>query len=64
MTNGEKWWQANWSEELTIVSLLSIALIAIFFLADTAKDVCLTIAGGLIGYLTRASKKEGNNGQS
>lgn len=45
------------AEELTIVSLVTIALVSLFLLGPEAKEITIAIAAGLIGYL-KGTKKE------
>ena len=47
------WWIISISEELTILSLLAIAVGAIVFLGIESKEVVSAIGGGLVGYLAR-----------
>lgn len=45
------------AEELTIVSLVTIALVSLFLLGVESKEIVIAIAAGLIGYL-KGTKKE------
>ena len=48
-----EWWKKSVSEELTIISLLLIALCAMWVLGEGGKEAVSAIGGGLIGYLVR-----------
>jgi hypothetical protein len=52
-----------WSELLTIIGLVAMAIVAMIVLPDSAKDIALTIAAGLIGYLKGVHDGQKEKGQ-
>jgi len=51
-----KWWESDFTEELTIVCAAGIAVCAMVVLGTGAGEIVSGIAGGLVGYLTRGQK--------
>lgn len=49
------WWVVGVSEELTILTLLAIAMGAMVFLGVESKEAVSAIGGGLVGYLARGN---------
>ena len=49
------WWRINISEELTIMSVMIIALASIWFLGVEGKEAVSAIGGGLVGYLAKGN---------
>jgi|GEM_PF-2195534 len=56
MNPDDPWWKKDISEELTIVALAAIAVLAMVMLKADAKEVVSAIGGGLVGYLAKSSK--------
>jgi len=54
-----KWWETDFTEELTILAAAVIAVAAMVVLGSDAGEVVSGIAGGLVGYLTRGFRSKG-----
>jgi len=54
-----KWFQVDFTEELTIVAAAAIAIVAMMVMGRDAGEVVSGIAGGLVGYLTRGFRNKG-----
>lgn len=52
-----KWYQEDWSEEITILAVMVIAVVSVITLEGSASNIVSAGLGGLIGYLKRSSKK-------
>ena len=50
------WWKRDVSEEITIVILGVIAVVAMVILSGESKEIVSAIGGGLVGYLAKATK--------
>jgi len=48
-------WYDNKEEEMTILALMALGIVAMFVLTD-ANNVVSAIGGGLVGYLSRGNK--------
>ncbi len=46
------WWKEDITEELAIVSALTIAVISLFLLGESASQLVSNIASGFIGYMS------------
>jgi len=53
-----KWYKSDFTEELCILSVLIIAILAILTMSDESSNIVSTVVGGLIGYLTRSNIKK------
>lgn len=42
----------NKDNGLAIVAVAAIAIVAMFAIPEAAKDIALTVVGGVVGYLT------------
>ena len=51
------WWKVEISEELTIVALAVIAIVAMIILGVESKEAVSAIGGGLVGYLAKGNVK-------
>ena len=51
------WWKVEIPEELTIVALAVIAIVAMIILGVESKEAVSAIGGGLVGYLAKGNVK-------
>jgi uncharacterized membrane protein (UPF0136 family) len=49
-------WKMNKDNGLAIVAVAAIAIVAMFAIPESAKDIALTVVGGVVGYLTGQAK--------
>jgi hypothetical protein len=50
------WWRDDVTEELAIMGAVMLAIAAMIYLGAESKDVVLSVAGGLIGYMSGRTK--------
>ena len=48
-----KWSSSNTTAKTTLVVLMVLCLAALVFLEKDAKDIIMTVGGGLVGFLSR-----------
>ena len=51
----KKWWEEDWSEEITILAIMVIAGLAMVTLEGSSSNIVSAGLGGLVGYLKRSS---------
>lgn len=54
----KKWWQQDWTDELTLIVLVIIGVLVITELGGDGTEIISGLAGGLVGYLKGKKKEE------
>ena len=57
-----KWSGSNTTAKTTLMVLMVLCLAALWFLGKDAKDIIMTVGGGLVGFLSRDNIKAGTTG--
>lgn len=47
------WWNDDITQEMAIAGAVILAFGSLWLLGEESKDVVLTVAGGLIGYMSK-----------
>ena len=55
----KKWWQQDWTDELTIITLAAVSVLVVWKLGGDGTEIISGLVGGLVGYLK--GKKDDNN---